>query len=31
MENWFDTVMQSFAERYNRGMRTWSIVLSLSW
>jgi hypothetical protein len=29
VEVWFDTVMQSFDERYTRGMRTWSLVLSL--
>jgi len=29
VEVWFDTVMQSFAERYARGMRTWSLILSL--
>lgn len=29
VEVWFDTVMQSFDERYARGMRTWSLVLSL--
>jgi hypothetical protein len=29
VETWYDTVMQSFEERYNRGMRTWCFVLSL--
>lgn len=29
VETWFDTVMQSFDERYSRGMRTWCFVLSL--
>ncbi|HZQ52508.1 MAG TPA: hypothetical protein VFB14_09935 [Bryobacteraceae bacterium] len=28
IENWFDTVMQSFDERYARGMKTWGIVIS---
>lgn len=28
-EDWFDTVMQSFEERYTRGMKTWGIVISL--
>jgi hypothetical protein len=27
IENWYDTIMQSFSERYNRSMRTWVIVL----
>jgi hypothetical protein len=27
IEGWFDTAMQGFEERYNRGMKTWSIVL----
>ena len=27
VETWYDTVMQSFSERYARGMRTWSIVI----
>ena len=27
-ESWFDTVMQSFSERYARGMKTWAIVIS---
>ena len=27
-EKWFDTVMQSFEERYTRGMKTWGIVIS---
>ncbi|HEX8174494.1 MAG TPA: hypothetical protein VF543_05175 [Pyrinomonadaceae bacterium] len=26
--NWYDTVMQSFEERYTRSMRTWTIILS---
>jgi hypothetical protein len=25
---WFDTVMQGFDERYQRGMKTWSVVIS---
>jgi hypothetical protein len=29
-EQWFDTVMQSFEERYARGMKTWGIVISLA-
>src|SRR4029079_2054068 len=29
VESWFDTVMQSFDERYARGMRTWALVISL--
>lgn len=29
LENWFDTVMQSFEERYSRDMRTWALVISL--
>ena len=28
VESWFDTVMQSFDERYARGMKTWAIVIS---
>ena len=28
-ETWFDTVMQSFEERYTRSMRTWGIIISL--
>lgn len=27
-EQWFDTVMQGFEERYHRGMRTWSIIIA---
>jgi hypothetical protein len=27
IEDWYDTVMQSFTERYNRSMRTWVTVL----
>lgn len=27
IEGWFDTAMQGFEERYNRGMKTWSIVV----
>jgi hypothetical protein len=27
IEDWYDTIMQSFSERYNRSMRTWVIVL----
>ncbi len=30
VENWYDTVMQSFEERYNRGMKTWAFVISLA-
>jgi hypothetical protein len=30
VESWFDTVMQSFDERYARGMKTWSLVISLA-
>lgn len=29
-ETWFDTVMQSFEERYARSMRTWGIIISLA-
>lgn len=29
IETWFDTVMQSFEERYHRGMRTWSFFIGL--
>jgi hypothetical protein len=28
VETWYDTVTQSFEERYTRGMKTWSIVIS---
>ncbi|HEX8745789.1 MAG TPA: hypothetical protein VF717_01230 [Pyrinomonadaceae bacterium] len=28
IENWYDTVMQSFEERYSRSMRTWTIIIS---
>jgi hypothetical protein len=28
VETWFDTVMQSFDERYTRSMKTWAIVIS---
>jgi hypothetical protein len=28
VESWFDAVMQSFDERYARGMKTWAIVIS---
>jgi hypothetical protein len=28
VEAWYDTVMQSFEERYTRGMKTWAIVIS---
>jgi hypothetical protein len=28
VETWYDTVMQSFEERYTRGMKTWAIVIS---
>jgi len=28
VETWYDTVMQSFEERYTRGMKTWTIVIS---
>jgi hypothetical protein len=30
VENWFDTIMQSFDERYTRGMKTWAILISLA-
>jgi hypothetical protein len=30
VENWFDTIMQSFDERYSRGMKTWAIFISLA-
>lgn len=30
VESWFDTVMQSFDERYARGMKTWAILISLA-
>ncbi|HEX8653047.1 MAG TPA: hypothetical protein VF708_19680 [Pyrinomonadaceae bacterium] len=29
-ETWFDTVMQSFEERYARSMKTWGVVISLA-
>src|SRR6185295_15111933 len=28
INTWFDTVMQSFSERYTRGMKTWAVVIS---
>ena len=28
VETWYDTVMQSFEERYARGMKTWTIIIS---
>lgn len=28
VETWYDAVMQSFEERYTRGMKTWAIVIS---
>ncbi len=28
-EQWFDTTMQSFEERYHRGMRTWTIAIAI--
>jgi hypothetical protein len=28
VENWYDTIMQSFEERYNRGMKTYAMVIS---
>lgn len=28
MEQWFDTTMQGFEERYHRGMRTWSLIIA---
>lgn len=28
VDTWYDTVMQSFEERYTRGMKTWAIVIS---
>lgn len=30
VESWFDTVMQSFEERYTRGMKTYAFAISLS-
>lgn len=30
VENWYDTIMQSFEERYNRGMKTVAFVISLA-
>lgn len=29
IENWYDTVMHSFDERYNRSMKTWAFILGL--
>ncbi|MEW6127869.1 MAG: hypothetical protein AB1757_12595 [Acidobacteriota bacterium] len=29
VENWYDTVMQSFEERYTRGMKTYAFIISL--
>lgn len=29
-ETWFDTVMQSFEERYARSMKTWGLVISFA-
>lgn len=29
IESWYDTVMKSFEERYNRGMKTYAFVISL--
>ncbi len=29
IENWYDTVMHSFEERYTRGMKTYAFVISL--
>jgi hypothetical protein len=28
VETWYDTVMQSFEERYARGMKTWTVIIS---
>jgi len=28
VETWYDTVMQSFSERYARSMKTWAVVIS---
>ncbi|MBD0369230.1 MAG: hypothetical protein ICV60_00135 [Pyrinomonadaceae bacterium] len=28
VETWYDTVMQSFEERYTRSMKTWTIIIS---
>lgn len=28
VEHWYDTVMQSFEERYSRSMKTWALVIS---
>ena len=28
VETWYDTVTQSFEERYTRGMKTWALVIS---
>ena len=28
VENWYDTVMQGFNERYTRSMKTWTVVIS---
>ncbi len=28
VETWYDAVMQSFEERYTRGMKTWALVIS---
>jgi hypothetical protein len=28
VETWYDTVMQGFEERYTRGMKTWTVVIS---
>jgi hypothetical protein len=28
VESWYETVMQSFEERYARGMKTWAVVIS---
>jgi len=29
IESWYDTVMKSFEERYNRGMKTYAFIISL--
>jgi len=29
LENWYDTVMHSFEERYTRGMKTYAFIISL--
>ncbi|HEX8709454.1 MAG TPA: hypothetical protein VF723_14510, partial [Pyrinomonadaceae bacterium] len=29
VETWYDTVMQSFEERYTRSMKTWTVIISI--